>query len=157
MQNGFEMRTAFIKTLCILLITVNVSLSAQDKVDYISESNGCISLMVTSYGKKLNIAIENAETAAIKQILFIGIPDSRILKSPLITTSKEDIIDDRYDYFEKLFKDKRYKSFIKSSSVVSKYTKDITRKKCITIETCINIKAIRQDLENHQIIRKFGL
>ena len=40
---------------------------------------------------------------------------------------------------------------------LEKFTKDITRKKCITIETCINIKAIRQDLENHQIIRKFGL
>lgn len=128
----------------------------QGRVSYVNDGNGTITLRVTAYGKKSKNAIENAEIEAIKTILFRGIPESTQCKNPLISTNENDIIKNNKDYFVDFFDRKRCRSFIISNVPVSKFSKDATNKKCITVDIKVNFKSIRSDLENHNIIRKFG-
>lgn len=60
------------------------------------------------------------------------------------------------DYFNKFYKDKRYKTFVMSSIPTSDLTKHKGGKKSIAIDVKINLVALRKDLEQNNIIRKFG-
>ncbi len=148
-----------LKLLLISVLTFScIQLYSQENIFYLSESNGCISLRVTAYGKKCKDAIENAEIIAIKKILFLGIPNSKILKQPLIGTNESEIINkNKNNYFYEFFDEERYKNFISSCVPITEFKRDITRKKSITVDIVINIQALRKDLENKEIIPKFGL
>ncbi|MBO5839553.1 MAG: hypothetical protein J6R06_07770 [Bacteroidales bacterium] len=146
-----------LKLLLISLLTFScIQLYSQENVFYLSESNGCISLRVTAYGKKCKEAIENAEIIAIKKVLFIGIPNSKILKQPLIGTNESEIINNNNYYFDEFFDKKRYKNFISSCIPITEFKRDITRKKSITVDIVVNIQILRADLESEGIIPKFG-
>ena len=146
-----------LKLLLISLLTFScIQLYSQENVFYLSESNGCISLRVTAYGKKCKEAIENAEIIAIKKVLFIGIPNSKILKQPLIGTNESEISNNNNYYFDEFFDKKRYKNFISSCIPITEFKRDITRKKSITVDIVVNIQILRADLESEGIIPKFG-
>lgn len=146
-----------LKLLLISLLTFScIQLYSQENVYYLSESNGCISLRVTAYGKKCKEAIENAEIIAIKKVLFIGIPNSKILKQPLIGTNESEIINNNNNYFDEFFDKKRYKNFINSCIPITEFKRDITRKKSITVDIVVNIQILRADLESEGVIPKFG-
>ena len=49
-----------------------------------------------------------------------------------------------------------YCSFIISNVPISQFEKDATKKKRIIVDVKVNIKALRLDLEQNGIIRKFG-
>ena len=129
---------------------------AQDKVNFQSEADNIITLRVTAYGKKAENAIVNAERAAIQAILFRGIPGSKIVSNPLVGTDEIEIQKEHSDYFSSFFQNGRYRSFVLSNVPVSDFGKDITKKKCITVDVKINIQGLRIDLEKQGVIRKFG-
>jgi hypothetical protein len=93
----------------------------------------------------VNISGSNPEYKAIYHLLFRGFPESN-QKTPLISTSEEEIKKQHPEYFRKFFDEKRYKTFVTSSSKNGDKTKRIV----------INLRALRADLEQNSIIRKFG-
>jgi hypothetical protein len=93
----------------------------------------------------LDVKAANPEYVAVNQLLFRGFPNSN-QTIPLISTSEIEIQKQFPTYFKDLFQSNRYKSFITSSTKNSNGSHRIT----------INLKAIRLDLEQNSIIRKFG-
>lgn len=93
----------------------------------------------------LNITDPNPEYTAVYHLLYRGFPQSN-QKTPLISTSEAETEKQHPEYFKKLFAEKRYKTFITSSSKNSNNTQRIV----------LNTRALKADLEQNSIIRKFG-
>lgn len=139
--------------LCIVLC---IAAFSQERVSFTADGPGTISLRVTAYGKKAKDASANAELAAVKAILFRGVPGSNQAENPLAGTDETTVMKQHKGYFHELFDEGRYHSFILANVPVSKFGKDATKKKCITTDVKVNLGALRSDLETQQVIRKFG-
>ena len=85
--------------LLLLSLTVAFGLRGQDKVTYVSDGTGTISLRVLSYGKKSKEAMNNAEKVAIQTILFRGIPGSNQVEYPLVGVNEKAIQEQHGAYF----------------------------------------------------------
>ena len=150
------MRLMIRNFLLLLLSFVVFGLSGQDKVSYVSDGTGSISLRVLSYGKKSKEAMDNAEIKAIQAILFRGIPGSNQVEYPMAGISEKEMQSQHNSYFKELFDKERYRSFIISNVPISQFEKDATKKKRIIVDVKVNIRALRLDLEQNGVIRKFG-
>lgn len=85
------------------------------------------------------------EYGAIYHLLFRGLPNSN-QTVPIISTSEEQTKQQFPTYFKNFIDNKRYQTFITSSTKNSNGSRRIV----------INTKALKQDLEQNSIIRKFG-
>jgi hypothetical protein len=150
------MRQMIRNFLLFLSVVVVFGINGQDKVSYMSDGAGYISLRVLSYGKKSKEAMDNAEKVAIQTILFRGIPGSNQVEYSMIGVNEKEIQEQHRAYFKELLDKDRYCSFIISNVPISQFEKDATKKKRIIVDVKVNIKALRLDLEQNGIIRKFG-
>jgi len=126
------------------------------EVNFLSESTGIISVRAIGYGKNKVEAIDNAEINAMDVLLFRGLPEST-QKDPLISTNSDEVKSKNKDYFDNFYAGKQFKTFINSAIPT---TEDLIKnkggKKSIAVDIKINIKALKLDLEEKKIIRKFG-
>lgn len=140
----------------MVLLVASVSIG-QDRVNFLSDGqDGTLSLRVIAYGKKAKEAAINAEQSAIKSILFRGISGSNQVEKPLVGIDEEKVRKEHKKYFKVFFEEQRYSSFILSNISVTGFAKDITKRKCVTIDIKVNLQALRSDLEQHNVIRKLG-
>lgn len=117
------------------------------------EAQGTIAVKSTGYGKNQVNAVADAQKNAFKVLLFKGIPGSE-LNIPLIENEIE-ANSKHSDYFNKLFDEGYYKSFMMSSTESSNLINMKGTKK-ISVDIKINYNSLRKDLEQNQLIRKFG-
>ncbi len=130
----------------LIIISPNVSLIAQN-------AKGLIIVESDGKGKHKQMAIEDAQYKAFEIIMFKGIPGTD-LNVPLIANETE--AKSKFKkYFDEL-KKSRFKGFIINTNVTSEFVKKSKGAKNISIQTEINYKALRLDLEQNQVIRKFG-
>ena len=118
---------------------------------------GTITLQSSGYFKGGSSQFDaefEAEKNAFETILFRGIPGSQI-SSPLISLNESETKSKHKDYFKSFYTDKRYRTFIVSSNLISKGNNKGFQKAVVMIK--INYKALRKDLESKSILRKFGL
>jgi hypothetical protein len=95
----------------------------------------------------------DAEKNAFKVLLFRGVPGTE-LNIPLIENESE--VTSRYKkYFDDLFVNGKYKTFLMSSTESSNLMKVKGTKK-INVDVKINYNSLRKDLEQNQVIRRFG-
>jgi hypothetical protein len=126
------------------------------EVNFLSESTGIITVRSIGYGKNKAEAIDNAEINAIDVLLFRGLPEST-QKDPIIGINSDEIKSKNKEYFENFYGAKQYKTFIMSAlPTTEELIKNKGGKKSIAVDVKINVKALRLDLENKNIIRKFG-
>lgn len=92
----------------------------------------------------LNINNSKPEHTAVYHLLFRGFPSSN-QTTALISTSEEQIQKQHPEYFKKMFAENRYKTFVTSSSKIGNMQRVV-----------LNVKALKADLEQNSIIRKFG-
>ena len=85
--------------------------------------------------------------------MFRGIPGTE-QNIPLVENEQESK-SKHVKYFENFFEKGYYKTFMMSSIISSKLSKSNSGK-TITLNVKININSLRKDLEQNQIIRKFG-
>lgn len=123
----------------------------QPNVVLLFESGGEITLQsrITN-GKN---AVEEAQKLAFETILFRGIPNSQY-NLPLIE-NRNTAFENHQKYFDNFFKEGYYKTFIISSNNLDMY-KDVKKNKILVLNTKINYHALRRDLEQNGVIRKFG-
>lgn len=139
-------KTYIILILGLIILSPNISLNAQN-------AKGLIIVESDGYGKNKQLAIEDAQYKAFEIIMFKGIAGTD-LNVPLISNETE--AKSKFKkYFEELRKS-RFKGFITNTNVTSEFVKKTKGTKNISIQTEINYKALRIDLEQNQIIRKFG-
>jgi len=123
------------------------------EVKKISEnSNGLLKLKVVGYGKTKLKAIEEGKMQAFKMLLFYGIPSSSLSKG--IAGNESELKEKHKDYFKKLLEQKGAYSFITNFKETSDYSKKEDKIECV-IE--INVKSLKADLEQNNVIRRFGL
>lgn len=148
-------------SVCAILILLSTTYSCSKKtipsaeVNYVSGTEGTIIMRSIGVGSNQMEAIADAEKSAIHVILFRGLPES-VQKMALIGTSESEEMDKHKDYFEKFYNQKRYKTFIMSSIPVSDLIKQNGGQKSIAADVKVNLVALRKDLEQNSIIRKFG-
>lgn len=117
------------------------------------EAQGTIAVKSTGYGKNQTEAVADAQINAFKILLFKGLPGTE-LNVPLID-NENDAKTKHSDYFKKFFEQGIYKTFMMSSTESSNLIKMKGTKK-ITVDVKINYNSLRKDLEQNQLIRKFG-
>ena len=125
------------------------------QVSYLSSESQTLSLRSTGFGSTQLKAVEDAEIAAMKTLLFRGIPESQ-QKDALISLNESDALKKNHAYFNDFFEKGRYKTFIISSVPVTDMTKYKGAVQQITVDVKINLYALRKDLEQSNIIRTFG-
>ncbi len=155
------MKTSHLKAavVCAILLFCSGIASAQKakpggQVNFVTENSGTITLRSTGIGANQQKAINDAEINAINALLFRGFPDST-QKTALIGSNEVEEKRNHAAYFDSFYKE-RYKSFIMSSVPVSNYAKQNSGKKGLSIDIKVNLTALKRDLEDSNVIRKFG-
>lgn len=130
----------------------NVSATA-DVTNIGATEKGTVFLSSCGYGKVLDKkAYLSAVKNAFETLLFRGIPGTEF-NTPLIE-NENSARETFKKYFEDFFEGGRYKSFL-TSIHETKPVKEFKKKKaCLEIK--INVVALRKDLEQNDVIRKFG-
>ena len=127
-------------------------------VSQVSDDNaisGVIHLRSAGKGKKEEDAISDAEKNAFNALLFVGIPNSS-QQRPMVP-DEASAKSSNPVYFENFFNKKGYRDFI-TSIANSGFGKDKDDDmKTTNIDVRINFSALRANLENNNIIKKFGL
>lgn len=145
------MRKIFLLLTLILLSGYAVPTVAQN-ITCTSEDKDMITCLVTVTGIKEKKAEQAAEVALRYALFFRGIPDSKYCKNPLVGTD-ENFAANHPQYFKDMFEKNRFASFITASHFIG-YTK---KNKVSVISFTVNIKALRLDLEQQGVKRRFGL
>lgn len=125
------------------------------KVNYISSSDGTLTMNSIGVGRNKETAILDAEKNAFDVLFFRGLPNSE-QKVALIGYNEIEIKNNSKPYFEKFYTEGRYKTFLMLSNPISEISKVDGVNKSIIIEIKINVSALRKDLELYHLVRKFG-
>lgn len=127
--------------------------STTAEVSYLGKSEtGTVYLSSCGYNKKDKKTYLQAVRNAFETLIFRGIPGSEV-NVPFVENEYE-TKEKNKKYFDELIDGGRYKSFITSISE-SQPTKEFKSKK-VCLQMKINQVALRKDLEQNQVIRKFG-
>jgi len=124
------------------------------EVNFISGKEGTITMRAIGIGNNEGEAISDAVNNAFDVLLFRGLPESE-QKIPLIGTNENEERGKHKEYFDEFYKG-RYNSFVMSSIPSSDLINYKGGKKSIAVDVNINLTALRKDLEQNNIIRKFG-
>lgn len=117
------------------------------------EAQGTICLKSIGYGNSRSNAVIDAQKNAFRIVLYRGIPGTE-LNMPLIE-NENDAKSKNSDYLKRFFDDGNYKSFMMSSTESSNLM-SVKGGKKISVDIKINYNSLRKDLEQNQLIRKFG-
>lgn len=153
----------YLLPLCIGLAMAMVSCSSSQpvamrnevsKVDQPAESEpGTIWVKASGYGRDEVSAVHDAQMAAVRHLLFQGIPGTpwNLPMVPDESVSKRD----HAEFYERFLDQKGYRDFIMSSSSTPLTKVEGGKRLDSTIK--LNVQGIRTYLEKNDIIRKFGL
>lgn len=103
--------------------------------------------------KKQEKAIYEAEKNAFRVIMFTGVPGTD-LSMPLVGNENE-AMNNHKNYFDRFFNQNAYTAFVLNRSTVTS-SKKIRGGYEATVSIKVNIESLRTDLEQNEIIRKFG-
>ena len=150
------------KKLLLLAFLITCIVSCSPKVypvqscNLVADQNNTITLRSSGFGKQKVESLDAAERYALETILFRGVPGSQY-SSPLVGINEEQARQANPRYFKKFFENGRHKSFIVSSVPVSDYSWTKYQAWTISADITINVVSLRKDLEQHGVIRRFGL
>ena len=120
----------------------------------IHDDANSITLRSNGYGKTEADAIADAGRYAVEQLLFRGIPNSN-QRTPLIGTDEASAKRHYETYLNDLFNNERYLSFLTLTTPIDSGKERGTY--WTVADITINLRALRMDLEQAGVIRKFGL
>lgn len=149
------MKTLNFFPIFLIVIIVGGCTTARNKqytaeVEMIYKETGAIAVKSVGYGNNRVNATADAQKNAFQVILFRGLPDS----SPLVENEGVAKVKSR-DYFYEFFEKAQYKTFMMSSTESTNLI-SIKGGYKISVDVKINLNALRKDLEQNQVIRKFG-
>jgi hypothetical protein len=116
--------------------------------------DGTLTLRSVGYGEDTGRAVQHAEESAFKALLFRGIPGSpqanAMAGAPARAAGRHEA------YFDELFAGGRYATFMTESYLEGEPEQGGGLRRAVVTLT-INENALRRDLEEHGVIRRFGL
>ncbi|GAB6393818.1 MAG: hypothetical protein MdMp024_0130 [Bacteroidales bacterium] len=141
--------------LFLLCISCSKKVYPSAEVNFLSGNEGTITVRVIGIGTNKENAIINAEQKIFDVLLFRGLPEST-QKIPLIASDESGEKAKHKNYFDEFYMGRRYKTFVMSSIPVSDLIGIKMGQKMISLDVKINLMALKRDLEQFNIIRKFG-
>lgn len=156
-------------TLLVSCGSTKVAYFPTSEVTYNDYNGDILNVRVLGYGTNQQEAIEDAQIRALETLLFRGIPNSSISK-PLVGYNETNLKQRNGNYFSEFYGGKRYLTFISESNfiaaenqqvIATKIKKKKTEKGMVkaivaAVDVLINVKPLRKDLEQNNVIRKFG-
>lgn len=139
----------------VLFLLLNSCKSVQyqtPNILLISENKGEVTLKATTQNN--DKGVEQTQKLAIQTILFRGIANSNSLNVPLVPNENQSLAEHK-EYFSNFFDKGFYKTFFLLSQE-SNISKNVRGHKQLDVVMKININALRRDLEQNGVIRKFG-
>jgi hypothetical protein len=126
------------------------------EVNYLSATEpGTLFVSAAGYGETKANAIGNAEVNAFNTLIFKGVPGSQhhmpMLKDEAAARSEFK------SYFDNLLYKNGYKAFMMLSEAKTDYQLTGRNQKNILVDVKINVAALRREMEQHGVLRKFGL
>ncbi|HSI70847.1 MAG TPA: hypothetical protein VK941_11480 [Gillisia sp.] len=123
------------------------------RVTYVSNSDReTLTLRSTEVGSSKENAIYNAQKLAFQNLFFRGVPDSPFRK-PLISVNEDEAYKKHRDYLNEFYNG-RMQTFITNSS---EFLNEKGPGTTATVNLTINMRALRQDLQNNNLMQKFGI
>jgi hypothetical protein len=126
------------------------------EVKFLSTKDGVLNLQSTGYCPLKDAqkqCVDSAQVNAFRILFYYGVPGSS-QSIPLISYNEKAAAINN-DYLNSFFIDGTYKRFIVNSVLTSEISEVQYYKTIVTLG--INITSLRRELENHKVIRKFGL
>lgn len=114
--------------------------------------NDVLSFRCDGIGSKKEDAIRDAKINAFKILFFRGVPGSTY-SAPMISINEAIELEKNKVYFDKLFNQDRYLSFVTSSVIASAYS---AKENKVSIEISINTRSLRQDLVSNNVLSDYG-
>lgn len=143
-------------TICILgILSLIVPLKAAAITKLISADRHEITLRVSMYDVKKKEFLKKATAEALQTVLFRGVPETNFRK-PLVGNNEKELMKKNKKFFNELFEE-RGTAYVTSIIPHAMGVKDATGKKAYIADITINMTGLKEDLESHGIIRKFGL
>lgn len=124
------------------------------EVNYLSGNNGTITMRAIGVGKNEAEAYNKAVYNAFDVLFFRGLPESD-QKLALVGTNEDEERIKNKNYFDEFYGG-RYDSFVMSAIPSSEVMKGSGGIVSIAVDVKINLSALRMDLEQNNVIRKFG-
>ena len=118
------------------------------------ESASVVKLQIKTFCKSKKLVDTEVQCAAIRAILFDGIPDTQYRK-PMLTDGEKTLTEMHPVYFNKLFGE-RFSDFILDYTMLSKF-KDSDKDNSTLYEVKVKILQLRRDLEKNNIKKQIGL
>lgn len=131
--------------------TQKVSYQKSGRVEAVQHDNRILTLQSQGYGTDMDQAYFFAEKSAFENLFYKGIPDSN-QEVPLIPDASTDKKDQIMDEF---IQTGTYQQFITDTRVVNKERQNQVI--YITEQLTIDLQALRNYLEQNEMIKKFGL
>lgn len=123
------------------------------KVSYVSnDDRETLTLRSTEVGSSEEEAIYKAQKLAFQNLFFRGVPESPFRK-PLIGLNEQEAYERHRDYLDEFY-DGRMQTFITDSK---EFLNKEGRGTTATVNVTINMRALRQDLQNNNLMQKFGI
>lgn len=149
--------------------TAPISYFPSAELGYVNAEGDLLTLRVLGYGVSEQEAINNAKISGFDHLFFRGVPNSPY-NNPLIGVDEKGIKTKFNSYFEMFYEDKGMLNFVSNYRLISSDEATVlakkikSRKTVLTdvksiaayIEMTINVKGVRKDLENKNVIRAFG-
>ena len=114
---------------------------------------GTLWVKSSGYGKDESSAMHDAQMAAVRHLLFQGIPGTpwNLPMVPDESVSKRD----HASFYNQFLEQKGYRDFVMSASSTPLVKVDGAKRLDATVK--LDVQGIRRHLEKNDIIRKFGL
>lgn len=118
-------------------------------------TSGVLALESTGIAKKKEQAKRQAVKNAMEAVLFEGIPNSSV-KRPLINDPSAR--QKHREYFDRFFSDGgKYLQFAQTYSINPRETTMVGRYYNVVLRMDVNYRSLQKELENANIIQKFGI
>ncbi|MBK8565783.1 MAG: hypothetical protein IPN76_21185 [Saprospiraceae bacterium] len=137
-------------------LSCNSSKVITGEVNYLNATEaGTLLVSAAGYGQSKPDAIANAQTNAFNNLIFRGIPGSQY-QLPMVQDESK-ARKEHGKYFSNLLEQGGYKPFMMLSEEQTGYSVSRKGQKNITVMVKINVDALRRDMEQKGVVRKFGL
>lgn len=137
-----------------LMSSVSAQTSRYHVVSAEAESTTVVKLQIKTYCQDKKLIDAEAQCAAIRAVLFDGIPNTPQHR-PLLNSGESTMKSQHPSYFNSLYTE-RYTDFIAGYNVLSKFKK-ADKDKSTLYEVKVKVLALRKDIENNKIKKQFGL
>lgn len=147
------MKKQFLIYLMCLFSAINAFSQTTHFVSSESNSPDVVKLTINCLSQNRKTFENDALIAAIKVVLYEGVPDSQYNK-PLLSVGDKTAYQEHEAYFTDFFENGRFTDFIKSFKQLTKFKK--AENKGTLFEVEIKILQLRRDLEKNRISNKMG-